>query len=561
MPGIHRSIAYFSMEIAVDSAMPTYSGGLGVLAGDTIRTAVDMDVPMVAVTLLHRKGYFTQKIDESGWQHEEPVEWQAEKFLEELPQRASVELEGRSVYLRAWRYRIRSSGGFSVPVYFLDTDIPENAPGDRALTHYLYGGDNHYRLCQEAVFGIGGVRMLHLLGYEGIKRYHMNEGHAALLTLDLLASEARKAERAAFTQEDVNNVRWKCVFTTHTPISAGHDRFPADLVERVLRYPEIKTMPELFFVDGTLDMTHMAMSLSNYVNGVAKKHGEVSSQMFSRPIDSITNGVHLPTWTSPPMQKLFDKYIPDWRKDNLSLRYALTIPKEELWRTHQEAKQLLFDHIQSETGVSMDPDTLTIGFARRATGYKRAWLLLNDPGRLKAMAGRHGGLQIVYGGKAHPHDEEGKAIIQKIIQSAGALAPEIKIVYLQNYIMEIGKLITAGVDLWLNTPQPPLEASGTSGMKAAINGVPSLSILDGWWMEGHLEGVTGWSIGEPETPNDRTQADAQSLYGKLDETILPLFRNDRPAFVEVMRHAIALNGSFFNTQRMMYEYVLKAYFR
>ena len=209
----------------------------------------------------------------------------------------------------------------------------------------------------------------------------------------------------------------------------------------------------------------------------------------------------------------------------------------------------------------MNPDTLTIGFARRATGYKRAWLLLNDPARLKAMAARHGGLQIVYGGKAHPHDEEGKQIIQKIIQSAGTLAPEVKIVYLPNYGMELGKLITSGVDLWLITPQPPLEASGTSGMKAAINGVPSLSILDGWWIEGHLEGTTGWSIGEPETPGDRTQADLQSLYGKLDETILPLFYNDRPAFVEVMRHAIALNGSFFNTQRMMYEYVLKAYFR
>ena len=553
------------MEIAVESGMSTYSGGLGVLSGDTIRTAADMGIPMVGVTLLHRKGYFTQKLDSNGWQQEQGVEWNPEAHLQEMSQRASVELEGRSVYLRAWKYEVTGTGGFTVPVYFLDTDLQENREDDRALTHHLYGGDTRYRLCQEAIFGIGGVRMLRVLGYEGLTRFHMNEGHSALLTLALLDGEARKNSREYFTPDDLERVRRRCVFTTHTPISAGHDQFPLDLVQKVLGRKGIESMKEVFLVNGMLDMTHLALNLSHYVNGVAKRHGEVSSTMFSRPVGAITNGVHVPTWTSEPFQKLFDRYVPGWREDNFALRSALTIPDGDLWEAHLQAKRRLLERVKQETGVEMKEEVFTIGFARRATGYKRAGLLLQDIGRLKSIAASAGPFQAVYAGKAHPHDEDGKRTIQNIIHATRQLAPEVAVVYLQNYEIELAQILTAGCDLWLNTPQPPLEASGTSGMKAALNGVPSLSILDGWWVEGHLEGVTGWAIGEDEgkapEQGDRTARDTAALYDKLEKVVLPAFYKERPHFINVMREAIALNGSNFNTQRMLHQYLLHAYFR
>ena len=552
------------MEIAVESRMPTYSGGLGVLAGDIVRTAADMGVPMVAVTLLHHKGYFSQRLGPDGTQREEPMEWNPADFLELLPQRASVELEGKTVYVRAWKCDVSGQGGFTVPVYFLDTHLPENPPESQELTHYLYGGDARYRLSQETIFGIGGVRLLRVLGYEGITRYHMNEGHAALLALDLLDAEARKAGRNGLSDEDVQRVRAKCAFTTHTPLSAGHDQFPIELVERVINRAEIRAKPELFYREGKLDMTHLALNLSRFVNGVAKSHGEVSTRMFSRPVEAITNGVHAGTWTSGSFQKLYDRYIPDWRKDNFSLRSARTLPREEIWAAHLEAKRKLLERVEAQTGLAMDEGTLTVGFARRATGYKRATLLFHDLSRLKQIAQQAGRFQVVYAGKAHPHDHEGKELIRKIFQMKEALKAEIPVAYLQNYDMELGKLMTAGSDIWLNTPQPPLEASGTSGMKAALNGVPSLSILDGWWIEGHQEGITGWSIGSPhanEIGEDRIAQDSISLYDKLQNVVLPVFYKNRDAFIDIMRQTIALNGAFFHTQRMMEQYVLKAYFR
>ena len=552
------------MEIAVDPAIPTYSGGLGVLAGDTIRAAADLELPMVGMTLLHRKGYFTQRLDADGTQREEPVSWEAEKFLQPMAQRASVELEGRTVYLRAWKYEVKGLSGVMVPVYFLDTDLLENSEEDRALTHHLYGGDARYRLCQEAIFGIGGVRMLRVLGYEGVTHYHMNEGHASLLTWALLDGEMRKAGRPSIAMEDVEKVRPKCVFTTHTPISAGHDTFPIDLVEKVLGRPPVNGVEGLLFRDGHLDMTHLALNLSHYVNGVAKRHGEVSSRLFGRPVQAVTNGVHVTTWTSESFQKLFDRWIPGWKEDNYALRYALTIPRDEVWAAHLEVKRKLLERIKQETGVPMEEGTFTMGFARRNTGYKRATLLLQDPARLKAIAAAKGPLQIIYAGKAHPHDQEGKDRIRQIFQAKEQLKEAISLVYLQNYDVELARQLTAGCDLWLNTPQPPLEASGTSGMKAALNGVPSLSVLDGWWVEGHLEGVTGWAIGkdEPEAKpeEDRTARDAVSLYEKLESAVLPVFYKDRDRYIDIMRLAIALNGSFFNAQRMMRQYVVHAYF-
>ncbi len=548
------------MEIGLLSDMPTYSGGLGVLAGDTIRAAADLKVPLVAVTLLHRKGYFYQRLDPAGRQTEEPVDWVVDDFLTELPERATVTIEGRKVALRAWRYQVGSPGDFFVPVYFLDSDLPENEAWDRTLTHYLYGGDQRYRLAQEVILGIGGVRMLRALGYAGIQRYHMNEGHSSLLALELLDEAAHAAGRDFPSRDDVEAVRRKCVFTTHTPVAAGHDQFPLALVHQVLGRHEVEEMKDVFCCNDLLNMTYLALNLSRYVNGVAKKHGEISRLMFAGyNIDAITNGVHASTWASEPLARLFDRYIPGWHQDSLSLRYALSIPKDEIWQAHAEAKKRLIHHVNVETNAGMDVDLLTVGFARRATAYKRADLLFAETERLKTIAARYGGLQIVYAGKAHPQDEAGKEQIQKIFRARDSLRDQIKVAYLANYSMEIGKLMTAGVDVWLNTPEPPMEASGTSGMKAAVNGVPSLSVLDGWWIEGCIEGVTGWSIGPPDGKTNRSD-DAVSLYDKLERIVMPMFYRNRDGYLDIMRHAIALNGSFFNTHRMLQQYVLKAYF-
>ncbi len=585
-----RIVAYFSMEIALQNAMPSYSGGLGVLAGDTVRAAADIKLPMVAISLLYRSGYFTQRLAEDGTQTEEPVTWRVEDFLKEESARVTVPLENRRIELRAWRYDVKGVHGFVVPVYFLDAALESNAEQDRALTGSLYGGDSYYRLCQEVLLGVGGVRMLRALGHTDLTRYHMNEGHAAMLTLELLGEEAEKSGRTSIRGEDIEKVRSKCIFTTHTPVPAGHDRFPmeyltrafpdqngffdlkdassADLVKRILQAEQdFPDMQEAARAGASLNMTYLALSLSTYVNGVAKLHGETSRKMFPQvPIEAITNGVHAGTWVSPAFAELFDRYISSWREDNYSLRSALGMPPEELWASHLIAKHDLFETVRTKTGLTLDPDVFTIGFARRATGYKRADLILSDLDRLRQIGKNAGKFQIVYAGKAHPHDAGGKDIIRHIFSAKKALKKAVTIVFLDEYNMEVGGKITAGVDLWLNTPQFPLEASGTSGMKAALNGVPSLSILDGWWVEGHIEGVTGWSIGEsrlsagPQTSVDNN-ADVQSLYHKLETVILPMFYKDRAKYLSVMQHAIAINGSFFNTQRMVQQYVTDAYLR
>ena len=559
-----RRIAYFSMEIGLEQGMPTYSGGLGILAADTIRSAADLKVPMVAVTLLHRKGYFHQKVDATGTQTEEPVDWPVDDFVRPVEGRASVVLEGTPVEIRAWKYDVVGVKGFSVPVYFLDTDLPENSEWHRTLTHFLYGGDRRYRVCQEAVLGIGGVRMLRALGHDRIEHFHLNEGHAAFLTLELLNERLGGAGGRALEEDDVEAVRKQCVFTTHTPVPAGHDQFPVDMAREILGDHAVFEREDLLCCEGVLNMTYLALNLSHYVNGVAKKHGEVSRDMYaSHTIDSVTNGVHAGTWTSEPFQALFDKYIPGWREDNSSLRYALNIPREDVWAAHAEAKRALLECVNRQTNAGMDVDVLTLGFARRATTYKRGDLLFDDVERLRAISGDAGRLQVVYAGKAHPNDSGGKDIIRRIFAARDALGTDVRVVFLPNYDRALAKLIIPGVDVWLNTPEPPMEASGTSGMKAALNGVPSLSILDGWWIEGHIEGVTGWSIGEDREsgggPRDRS-ADAESLYDKLQNVIVPLYYHNRSRFANVMLHAIALNGSFFNTQRMMQEYGFRAYF-
>ncbi len=586
-----RFVAYFSMEIALENDMPSYSGGLGVLAGDTIRAAADIRLPMVAVSLLYRKGYFRQRLGEDGAQTEEPAEWEVEKFLKEEEPHVWVTLEDRRVELRAWRYMVKGVRGYEVPVYFLDADLPANDARDRELTGTLYGGDPYYRLSQEVLLGIGGVRMLRALGHTELMRYHMNEGHAALLTMELLEEESKRAGRTAIKGEDIERVRSKCVFTTHTPVPAGHDKFPAEYLSRLVpdqvRFIDVKDasavdlMKSILQVEQTypdwkeaaqrgasVSMTYLALSLSNYVNGVAKLHGEVSRKMFPNvQIEAITNGVHVATWTAPAFQDLFNRYIPSWREDNYSLRGALGLPPEEVWAAHLLSKHSLLEAVRMKTGLKLDPEAFTIGFARRATGYKRADLILRDLDRLRQIAKNVGPFQIVYAGKAHPRDAGGKEIIKKIFKAKKALKKAVTIVFLDDYDLELAGYLTSGVDLWLNTPQYPMEASGTSGMKAAVNGVPSLSILDGWWVEGCIEGMTGWSIGEPrrgdpgpESPVDNV-VDAESLYTKFESVILPMFYEERPRYLEVMRHAIAMNGSFFNTQRMVQQYITDAYLR
>jgi starch phosphorylase len=553
-------IAYFSMEIGLEPEMPTYSGGLGILAGDTVRAAADLRLPLVAVTLLHRKGYFCQRLDAEGRQIEEPVDWPVGDFLTRVLGRIEVTIEGRMVSVGAWKYEVKGTSGFVVPVYLLDTDLPENSAWDRELTHYLYGGDARYRLCQEVILGMAGLRMLRALGHTSLSRFHMNEGHASLMSLELLRERAEAAGRGV-VHLDIEAVRRLCVFTTHTPVPAGHDQFPLDLVRRVLGPREEFEMQDVFCCEGALNMTYLALNLSHYVNGVAKRHGEVSQHMFARyRIDSITNGVHAATWTSPHFQDLFDRHIPGWREDHFSLRYALSIPAAAVWETHVAAKAELLEVVERSTGAGMNLDCLTLGFARRATAYKRPDLLFQDLSKLRCLARQVGPLQVVYAGKAHPRDELGKEMIRRVFAAAKELGKDVRVAYLPDYDMRIARLVTAGVDVWLNTPEPPLEASGTSGMKAALNGVPSLSILDGWWIEGCIEGVTGWAIGHDgdRRGNDATH-DATLLYSKLESVVMPAFYRAREEFIDIMRHAIALNGSFFNTHRMMQQYVTKAY--
>lgn len=541
-------VAYFSMEIAVGAAIPTYSGGLGVLAGDVIRAAADAGYPMAGVTLLYREGYFRQYLDD-GRQYEGPQTWQPESVLTALEPHVSVQLSGREVRVRTWRYDAQGVGGATVPVYFLDTDVEGNDDDARALTLRLYGGDARYRLEQEALLGLGGVELLAALGHAGLTTYHMNEGHSALLVLALLEREG-SLERA----------RERCVFTTHTPVPAGHDRFEPDLVAWVLGQSRAEALRAhgLFDHDGTLNMTVLALRGSRYANAVAMRHGEVSRAMFpDHEIASITNGVHAATWVAPPLAALFDARLPAWRRDNAALRQAVGIPLHELRAAHAQAKETMIERIAATTGVRLDPQRFTIGIARRATAYKRVDLILSDFERLHAVARRGGGLQLVFAGKAHPRDYDGKAAIERICAAASALGENVRVVFVENYDMTWGGLITGGVDLWLNTPRPPLEASGTSGMKAAVNGVPSLSVLDGWWIEGAFEGVTGWSVDDVTGTNDGATADA--LYRLLEETIVPLYAERHDAYLTVMRSAIALNGSYFNAQRMLAQYAHEAY--
>ena len=540
------------MEIGLQNDIPTYSGGLGILAGDVLRAAADMDLPLVAVTLVHREGYFRQII-EDGSQSEAPASWKPEERLSAVDKTVTIELEGKQIQVRAWRYIVEGIGG-QVPVYLLDTSVPENPDEYRSITNQLYGGDLRLRLLQEAVLGLGGVAMLKACRHD-LTTYHMNEGHSALLGLALLEGHGDDLE------ETLKRVRRHCVFTTHTPVPAGHDKFPMDMVRSVLGEKSAQTLEKIGIgADGSLNMTDLALRVSRYVNGVAMRHRDVSREMFPNyMINSITNGVHAATWTCDEFKELFDKYIPEWRLETFNLRYAVAISHEEIQRAHRGAKERLLKLVQERTGRNLSPDIFTIGFARRATPYKRADMLFADVDRLRRIARSTSGLQILYAGKAHPRDEGGKEIIKRIHEAAARVEADVDVIYLENYDMDLGLHLVSGVDLWLNTPQKPQEASGTSGMKAAINGVPSLSVLDGWWIEGHVEGVTGWAIGNDWQADSDPAGEATMLYDKLENVILPMYYRQPLEYAKVMSRAIGLNGSFFTAQRMVLQYALRAY--
>jgi starch phosphorylase len=461
-------------------------------------------------------------------------------------------------------------------VLLLDTDFAENRAEDREITHYLYGGDDASRLTQEIVLGIGGARMLQALGFE-ISRFHMNEGHSALLGLELLRRFAPSPERvlAGEPPHDVPRVREHCCFTTHTPIEAAHDRFPYDLVRRLLGsvidfdggarsadkdlLVDVATLRSLAGHE-QLNMTQLALNLSEYVNGVAKRHAELAAKMYpGYRVHAITNGVHPATWASASFRALYDRYLPGWSHEpELLARVDCCVPDELIVEAHSPNKRRLIERVRALSGVELQGAAPIIGYARRMTAYKRPDLLFSEPDRLLAIARRYP-FQVVLAGKAHPRDEAGKRVIEELHARLRGLGAALRAVFLPDYDLGLAQTLIAGADLWLNTPLPPLEASGTSGMKAALNGVPSLSVLDGWWIEGCIEGVTGWAIG-----TGSGDATAASLYDKLERVILPLYYGTAPSgtnWTAVMKGAIARNGAYFNSHRMMRRYATEAYRR
>lgn len=545
-------IAYFSMEIGIANDIPTYSGGLGVLAGDIVKSSADLKLQMVALTLVSRKGYFRQIITEEGEQQELPDDWNPSKIMTLLPNKVTVTIEGRPVKVQAWLYEYQSPTGGMVPILFIDTDIEGNAPEDRKITDHLYGGDKLYRLKQEIILGIGGIKLLRKLPFH-IGRYHMNEGHPSLLTLELLKENHMNAEK----------VRNMCVFTTHTPVGAAFDKFPYDVAQKVVGNEYALSDIKQYAGDDFLNTTNLALNLSKYINGVSEAHVEYSKKLFpGRYIRSITNGVHSHTWTCRYFRELFDKYIPSWSAEPILLVRAIEIPNREIWDAHMMAKKDMIEYIEKSNGVKLDPEVLTIGFARRATGYKRANLIFSDLRKLKEV-NRRGPIQLVYAGKAHPNDTEGKKLIKQIHNYANTLKDEIKVVYLENYRMDIAAKLTSGVDVWLNTPFPPMEASGTSGMKAAHNGVINFSILDGWWVEGCIEGVTGWGIGpqpdESISESERREMELHDLYNKLEYLIVPTFYRKKDTWIGLMKNSIGRIAYYFETQWVMRRYITEAY--
>ena len=538
-------VGYFTAEIGLWSELHTYSGGLGVLAGDHVKSAADAGIPLVGVTLLYHQGYARQHIDSEGIQTETFPEVDMNSLLTKTDIVLELNLDGKPLFAYVWKAEIIGQSGHMVPVYFIDTRHPENTTEHQELSSRLYGGDDGVRIRQEYVLGIGGVKLFDHLEVE-LSGLHLNEGHCTFAMLDLLK---RGWSRKQLAQ--------RSLFTTHTPVPAGHDRFEWSLVEEVIGDLLPADAKDLVRSAGDPEdaarcsMSHLAVSLSTSVNAVSKLNADVAMTMFDQNIQPITNGVHHITWTSPVMSSLFDKHLAGWRTQPESISSAEALPTEDLKNARSKARKQLRDYVQSTTGVELFPDRLTIGFARRFATYKRANLVFKDLERLRAIG--TGNIQFVFSGKAHPRDQGGKQLIRDIFESADQIADEIPVAFIENYDMHTGLMMTSGVDIWLNNPIRPMEASGTSGMKAAMNGVPNCSILDGWWPEACIHGVNGWAIGNAE--DDRNDdRDAENIYNVLEHDVIPLWEQEGDAWSDMMKASIAASAAFTG-QRMIQDYL------
>lgn len=557
-----RQLAYFTMEVALQPDIPTYSGGLGVLAGDTLRSMADLEIPAVAISLSYSTGYFYQVIDPSGYQTEREIRWEFSSEFDKVPVTIQLPLQDKKFFVSAWVYNIIGQTGHIIPVYLLDTNIDSNEPWQRQFTHVLYDATPFQRFVQELILGMGGVKLLEALGYKNIKTYHMNEGHAALLSLQLLGNSHKTESEVEEAWEDIKK---RVIFTTHTPVPAGHDKFEYDLFNDVFRDRAPSNIRELAG-EKQVNMTVLALNSSRWSNAVSQKHGEVTRDMFpAHPnIDAVTNGVHSAFWTCEPIQLVFDKYLPGWRMKPALLAKALQIDNDDLWRAHQKAKRMLLDYEKSHSWVLLDKKLLTVGFARRVTAYKRHTLLFQDKERLARICKKK--VQFIFAGKAHPRDSGGKNTIKQIHDISDHLWESygVRVVFLENYDMDLSKLMTSGVDIWMNNPIRYMEASGTSGMKAAHNGVLNLSVLDGWWIEGfEFEPLAGWAIGpKPEDPEAQEPAnwakEAGDIYEVLENEAIPIYFHNWQKWTERMKHAIRL-GSYFNTHRMVEEYAQRGW--
>lgn len=548
------------MEIMLRTHIPTYAGGLGILAGDILRSCADMKIPAVGMTLVYKGESFIQKFHTDGTQSYSEIEWRKSDQFTKMPQRISIKVNGQNITIGCWRFDIVGYSGFVVPVYLLDTDYYINDQWARDLTKDLYDDKPEIRFSQEIILGIGGVQMLKKLGYEQVDCYHLNEGHAALAPLALLPDNNWKDDE----------VKKKCVFTTHTPIPEGHDIFSYEMTQK---YADgylpwhIKSLSD----NDNLNMTRLALNMSKYTCGVSQKHGEVSRGMFpGYPIDSVTNGVHHRTWIASTMQDLYNEYLPGWIEDPQQFWKAVeSIPNDKLWEAHQETKKTLIDfvnhHLTSTTAISPEPDelfdtnTLTVALARRPVRYKRPLLIYKDLNRLIRLAA--GKIQIIQSGKSHPQDDISHEIVKEILHISKKLKGIVRIVYLENYSPKIARLLVSGTDIWLNTPNRPLEASGTSGMKSAMNGGINFSVLDGWWIEGFkMCPQSGFTIGPPADSNNKNddEADSNDLYNKLEHTIIPMYYENSAEWINHMKNAITL-GAYFNTHRVVQEYMKKAW--
>ncbi len=550
------TVAYISMEIGVDSNIPTYSGGLGVLSGDTVRSAADLELPVVGICLCYSSGYFYQFFNEFGDQKEREIEWNFFYEFERVPEPITVKIEDKDVKVSAWQYNVIGQSGHLLPIYLLTTDVEGNEDWMKQMTGSLYDSTSKWnRIVQEMILGIGGVKLLKSLGYNNIQTYHLNEGHGSFAMVELYN----------MLNGDIEKVKEKMVFTTHTPVPAGHDRFKQELVDKVFKKRMPSKIKKLADDNGEFNMTYLGMALSRYRNGVAKKHGDISRKMFPQyEIDHITNGVHLPFWCSKPFRKIFSRKWPNWRSNPQLLENAIELDDLDIFDAHIENKFNLISYQKGHSWNLLDEELITFGFARRFATYKRAVLIFHEIDRLGKIC--KNAVQFIFAGKAHPKDQMGKDYIKEIHEAGEYLYNNygVKVVMMENYNMDLSHMLVSGVDVWLNTPDRYREASGTSGMKAALNGVPNFSVQDGWWLEGYKRNpLAGWVIGpddsNPDDPgvSNSWDIDANAFYEVLENQIIPTYMN-HDEWIFRQKNAISL-AAYFNTHRMIREYAKKAY--